>query len=166
MLLIAAVSLSLLGHLSPGTHKPGDAAAAHASRHLYKLGPWLIAVHPDRFAETTTCQLHTADVSLQRDTLIFRVAPEGDTTAAVFRVDSSPPRRVAEAFDTVETHGFFPQRGWVVDPNGGEAALPVSYVSGAKVVAIRVSPKRRPRQFKIGRLPEAEAAAKALGCPI
>ena len=166
MLLTAAISLSLLGHLPHWPHGPGGAAGAHASHHLYKLGPWLIAVHPDRFAGTTTCQLHTTTVRLQRDTLIFRVAPEGDTTAAIFRVDAGPPRRVAEAFDTVEAQGFFPQRGWVVDPNGGEAALPVSYVSGAKVVAIRVSPKQHPRRFQVARLPEAEAAAKALGCPI
>ena len=166
MLLTAAISLSLLGHLPHWPHGPGGAAGAHASHHLYKLGPWLIAVHPDRFAGTTTCQLHTTAVRLQRDTLIFRVAPEGDTTAAIFRVDAGPPRRVAEAFDTVEAQGFFPQRGWVVDPNGGEAALPVAYVSGAKVVAIRVSPKQHPRRFQVARLPEAEAAAKALGCPI
>ena len=166
MLLTAAISLNLLSHQPDGPHGPGRAASAHASRHLYKLGPWLIAVHPDRFAGTTTCQLHTTAVSLQRDTLIFRVAPEGDTTAAIFRVDSGPPRRVAEAFDTVEARGFFPQRGWVVDPNGGEAALPVSYVSGANIVTMRVSPKQRPHRFTVARLPEAEAAAKALGCPI
>lgn len=164
MLLTAAMTLSLLGHHPHDAHQAPDPAAVHASRRTYKLGPWLIAVHPDRFAGTTTCRLHTTDVSLQHDTLIFRVAPEGDTTAAVFRIDSGPPRRVAEAFDTVEAQGFFPQRGWVVDPNGGEAALPVTYVSGASVVAIRVSPKQRPRRFNVARLPEAEAAAKALGC--
>jgi hypothetical protein len=166
MLLIAAVSLGLLGHFPHGSHRPGDAVHAQPSQRLYKLGPWLIAVHPDRFAETTTCQLHTGNVSLQRDTLIFRVAPQGDTTTAVFRIDSGPPHRVAETFDAVEARGFFPQRGWVVDPNGGEAALPVSSVSGARTVAIRVSPKRHPHVFKVARLPEAEAAAKALGCPI
>lgn len=164
MLLTAAVSLSLLSHFPHGAHRPGD--AAHASHHLYKLGPWLIAVHPDRFAGTTTCQLHTGEVSLRRDTLIFRVAPEGDTTRAIFRVDSGPPHRVAETFDAVEAHGFFPQRGWIVDPNGGEAALPVSYVSGARTVAIRVSPWLHPHRFKVARLAEAEAAAKALGCPV
>jgi hypothetical protein len=163
MLLTAAVTLSLLGHVSQWLQEPVD--AAHGSnRNRYKLGPWIIAVHPDKFAGTTSCRVSTRDVSLQRDTLIFRVAPEGDTTAAVFRVDSGPPRHVAEAFDTVEAQGFFPQRGWVVDPNGGEAALPAAYVSAARVVAIRVSPKQHPRRFNIARLPEAEAAAKALGC--
>jgi hypothetical protein len=123
-------------------------------------------VSPDRFAGTTGCRLHTRDVSLQRDTLIFSVVSQGDTTAAVYRVDSGPPRGVAEAFDTVEAHGFFPQRGWLVDPNDGEAALPVSYVTGARSVAIRVSPRRRPRHFNATRLEEAEARAKTLGCPI
>jgi hypothetical protein len=163
MLLTAAVTLSFLSHHPHEAPRAGEPAAAHATR-LYKLGPWLIAVHPDRFAGTTTCQLHTIDVRLRRDTLIFRVAPEGDTTAAVYRVDAGPPHRVAEAFDTVEAHGFFPQRGWIVDPNGGEAALPVSFVSGASVVAIRVSPKQHPRRFNVARLPEAEAAARVLGC--
>ena len=164
MLLTAALSLSLLGQSPDGARHSGDAGHAHAPRSLYKVGPWLIGVHPDPFAGTTTCQVRTTEVSLQRDTLIFRVAPEGDTTAAVFRVDSGPPHRVAETFDAVRAQGFFPQRGWIVDPNGGEATLPVSCVAGASVVAIRVSPKRRPRQFDIARLSEAEAAATALGC--
>ena len=164
MLLTAAMSLSLLSHLPQASHKPGH--DAHAARELYKLGPWYIAVHSDRFAGTTTCQLHTQEVSLQHDILIFRVAQQGDTTAAVFRIDSGQPHRVAETFDIVEAHGFFPQRGWVVDPNGGEAALPVSYVTGAKVVSIRVLPRQRPHQFKVARLAEAEASAIGLGCPI
>jgi len=165
MLLIAAMSLSLLGQSVAGTHRPSKPTVPAHSR-VYKLGPWLIAVIPDRFAGTVGCQVHTRDVSLQRDTLIFRVASEGDTTGAVFRIDSGPPRPVAEAFDTVEAHGFFPQRGWVIDPKGGEAALPASLVSDAQVVAIRVSPNRRPRRFKIARLPEAQAAARGLGCQV
>jgi hypothetical protein len=165
MLLTAAVTLSLLGHVSQWLQEPVD--AAHSSnRNRYKLGPWIIAVHPDRFAGITACQLRTRDISLQRGTLIFRVAPEGDTTATVFRVDSGPPRHVSEAFDTIEARGFFPQRGWIVDPNGGEAALPGSFVSGAKVVTMRVTSKQHPRRFMVGQLAEAEAAARGLGCPI
>lgn len=152
MLLTAAVSLSLLGHL-PTAHP------------AYRVGPWLIERNADGFTGTVGCELHTRDARLQRDTLIFRIAHEGDTTAAVFRVDSGPPRTVAEAFDTVEAHGFFPQRGWILDPKGGEAALPVSYLSGAKAVAIRVWP-RPPRRFDVSRLQEAEAAARAQGCRI
>ena len=166
MLLTAAVSLSLLSRLPQFPHRPARPAAHASQRHLYKLGPWFIAVHPDAFAGTTRCQLHTGEVSLQRDTLIFRVSREGDTTAAVYRIDNGPPRRVAEAFDVLEARGLFPQRGWIIDPNGGEAALPVAYVSGATVVTIRVTPKRRPHRFAVGRLAEAEAAAKGLGCPI
>jgi len=162
MLLTAALSLSLLGQLP---HRP-HGHDAHASRQLYKLGPWYIAVRPDRFAGTTGCQLHTREVSLQRDTLIFRVAPQGDTTGAVFRVDSGPPHRIAETYDAVEARGFFPQRGWIVDPNGGEAALPVAYVAGAKVVTLRVTPRQQPHRFNVARLADAEASAKALGCPI
>jgi hypothetical protein len=163
MLLTTAVSLSLLSHLPQGPPRRTEAAAAHAG--VYKSGPWLIAVNSDRFAGTVGCQVRTRDVSLQRDTLIFRVASHGDTTAAVFRVDSGPPRAVAEAFDAVEARGFFPQRRWVVDPHGGEAALPISCVAGARAVAIRVWPHRA-RNFNVTRLQEAEARAKALGCPI
>jgi hypothetical protein len=152
MLMTAAVSLSLLGHL------PSPAP-------VYKVGPWLIEANADRFTGTVGCELRTRDARLQRDTLIFRVAPGGDTTAAVFRVDSGRARSIAEAFDAVEARGLFPQRGWLVDPNGGEAALPVSYVSGATAVWIRVWP-RRPRRFDVSRLAEAETAARAQGCHI
>jgi hypothetical protein len=164
MLLTTAVALGLLGYLS---QPPGrvDAGSAPARAGVYKQGPWLIAVNPDRFTGTTGCQLHSRDVTLQRGTLVFRVASHGDTTAAVFRVDAGPPRPLAEAFDTLEAHGFFPQRGWLVDPNGGEAALPVSYVTGARAVAIRVWP-HAPRRFDVAGLQEAEAKARALGCAI
>jgi hypothetical protein len=166
MLLIAAMSLSLLGQSDPGPHRPGRPVAVPARARLYQLGPWLIAVTPDRFAGTVGCRVHTRDVSLQRDTLIFRVAAAGDTTGSVFRIDSGPPRPVAEVFDAVEAHGFFPQRGWVIDPNGGEAALPAASVAGARMVAIRVSPGRRPRRFEVARLAEVEAAARGLGCQV
>jgi hypothetical protein len=166
MLLIAAASLSLLSHAPHLAQSHAGTAAQPPAHRLYQLGPWLIAVDRDRFAGATTCQLHSRDVSLRSDALIFRVAPEGDTTGTVFRIDSGPPHRVSEAFDALEAKGLFPQRGWVVDPNGGEAALPASYVSGAAVVTMRVSPKQHPRRFKVSRLTEAEAAARGLGCPI
>ena len=160
------MSLSLLVQAPHRPHGAAESASGSTRHQVYKLGPWLIAVDSDPFAGTVGCRLRTRDVSLERDTLIFRVAHQGDTTAAVFRVDSGPPRRVAEAFDTVQAHGFFPQRGWVVDPHGGEAALPVSYASGANVVAIRVSSNEHPRRFNVARLAESRAAARGLGCPI
>jgi hypothetical protein len=166
MLLTAALMLSLLGQRPPESHAAAAAAIASGHPRRYQLGPWLLAVNPDRFAGTVGCDLHAKDVSLRHDTLVFRLAPQGDTTAAVFRIDAGPPRRVAEAFDTVEAHGFFPQRGWIVDPNGGEAALPVSYLSGARVVAIQAAPREHPRRYDVARLSEIAASARALGCPI
>jgi hypothetical protein len=166
VLLTAVMTLSLITHPSPKSPvKPKTAAhAPHGG--LYKVGPWIIAVRPDPFAGTTTCQLRANGISVQRGALIFRLAAAGDTTATVFRVDSGPPHRIAETFDMAEARGFFPQRGWIVDPNGGEAVLPASYVSGARVVTMRVSRKQQPRRFEVARLAEAEAAAKGLSCPI
>ena len=162
MLLVAALALNLFAYPA---HPPAKPAVAHTVARRYQLGPWIIAVNPDPFTGTVACQIHARDVTLRRDTLIFRVAPGGDTTGTVFRVDLGAARRVSEAFDAVEAHGFFPQRGWIVDPSGGEVALPTSYVSNASVVTMRIARKDHLRWFKVGRLAEAEAGARAAGCP-
>lgn len=162
MLLAAALSLSLFSHW-PYLHGRRDGAPrSHASA---RVGPWRIAVKKDRFSGDVTCSIGARGVSFRRDTLIFRLARAGDATNAVFRVDGGPARPISETFDTVEAHGFFPQRGWILDPQGGEAALPAAVVSRARAVTIRLAPKSHPRQFAIARLAEARAAAAAAGCP-
>lgn len=163
IMLVAAVLINWFGH--PAAHSPPKPAVAHAAAQRYQLGPWIIAVNPDPFTGTVACQIHARDVTLRRDTLIFRVAPGGDTTGTVFRVDLGPAHHVSEAFDTVEAHGFFPQRGWIVDPSGGEVALPTSYVSKASTVTMRIARKDKLRWFKVGQLAAAEAGARAAGCP-
>jgi hypothetical protein len=164
MPLAAALMLSLLGAappppLPPGARPLGRAAQAHAH-----AGPWRIRLKQDRFTGAIGCTIAARDVSLRKDTLIFRLGRGLDTRRADYRLDRGPARPVAEAFAEVENHGFFPERGWILDPNGGEAALPAAYVRGARVITLRAAPGGRPRVFKVGRLAEARAIASAAGC--
>jgi hypothetical protein len=152
MLLTAILTLSLFGQW------PGAQAR---QRHV---GPWRIEMSRDRFAGTLNCSIDARDVTFTRETLIFRVGGGVDTTHSLFRLDSGRPRPVADVFDLVQARGFFPQRGWILDPAGGEVALPAAYVADARRVTIRVSPGSRPRGFRVERLAEARRLAKAAGC--
>jgi hypothetical protein len=162
MLPTAVLVLSLFNPLA-GLSSGQGAHARVAMRHVH-VGAWSVVVARDRFAGTSSCSLDARDVSLHRGTAIFRLGRGLDTTRAVFRLDGGPPREVSEAFDAVEARGFFPERGWIVDPAGGEAALPAAYLSGVRAVTLRVSPKLPPRVFKVAHLDEAIATAQAYGC--
>src|SRR5438874_2826623 len=138
MLLIAALSSMFVG--LPAIHAPHmpnvfgrHAQAAMTVRHA-RVGPWRIAARTDSFGGAVACSVTAHGVSLERQTLIFRVAPRGETTRAVYRIDSAPPHPIADTFDTVQANGFFPQKGWVVDPDGGEAAIPPATVRPAPPV--------------------------------
>jgi hypothetical protein len=167
MLLIAALSLSLFNHLPRLPvlgHARAQARQPYAARLPARVGPWRIEGRLDRFAGTRVCAISADGVSLHRDTLVFRVEARGDTRQALFRIDGGAPRPVADAFDTDEANGVFPQRGWIIDPEGGEAALPAAYASGARMITIRSRVGRRPRHFNIARLDDAVVLAKASGC--
>ena len=167
MLLIAALSLSLFSHLPrlPALgHRRPPAPSAGAPRLPARVGPWRVEGRLDRFSGTRGCAITAAGVSLHRGALLFRVAERGDTRQGVFRVDAGRPRPAAEAFEGVEALGFFPQRGWIVDPQGGESVLPAAYVSGATTVLIRARPGVRTARFKVARLDDAVTLARAAGC--
>ena len=149
MLLIAALSLSLFGH---------------PPRLPARVGPWRIEGLSDRFAGTRACAISAAGVGLHRDFLVFRVERRGDTRQALFRIDGGAPRPVAEAFDAAEDHGFFPQRGWIINPDGGEVVLPAAFAYGARTITIRSRLGRLPRRFNIARLNDAQAIAESAGC--
>jgi hypothetical protein len=163
MLLAAALMLGLFGQpkqpLPPGASPLARAARAHTH-----VGPWRITFAQDRFTGAITCKISAPDISLRRETLIFRLGRGLETTHADFRLDRGPSRPVSTAFAEVEDHGFFPERGWIIDPQGGEVALPAGYVRSARTISLSVGPGRRARTFKVGRLIEAIIEARAAGC--
>jgi hypothetical protein len=163
MLLAAALMLGLFGQPKQPL-PPGAPPLAHAARAHAHVGPWRVILTQDRFTGVITCTVSAPDVTLRRDTLIFHLGRGLETTHADFRLDRGPSRPVSAAFAEVEDHGFFPERGWILDPNGGEVALPVAYVRSARAITLRAGPGRRPRTFKVGRLVEAILEAKVAGC--
>ncbi len=160
MLLTAALALSLFNPLAWMTHP----LSSHPAIRRAHVGAWSIAIARDRFSGTSGCSITGKDVSLHAGTAIFRLTRHGDTTRAVFRLDGGPPRAISDTFDAVQVKGFFPQRGWIVDPDGGEAALPASYLSGIGTVTWRASPKQGLRRIKVVHLDEAIATARVDGC--
>ena len=153
MLLAALALTSVLHH-----HQP------QVTRHRYVTGGWLLTVGHDHFTDALTCSLKTRTMHYRNETLIFHLKRGLETTHAFYKVDDGPAAPVSNAFHEVETHGFFPRRGWVDDPAGGDVALPVSYLRDADRVWIRASTKMAPTVFKVNRLDDALDHARAEGC--
>jgi hypothetical protein len=162
MLIAAALSLSLLMQSSAAI---GGHGAAHETVRHRHIGPWRLEIRRDRFAGAVTCRITARDITLSRETLIFRIAgPERDTTHAVYRIDGGPPHPVSEVFGAVQAHGFFPERGWILNPQGGEVALPAASVTGARRVALRAGERTAPSVYNVSRLGQALRQYDAAGC--
>jgi hypothetical protein len=157
MLAAAALALSLFGSHAKTAAPPAD---VH-----YGVGRWRIDVHRDSFTGRLSCKVHGQDMKVQRNSVIFHLAAGVETTHAWFKIDAAPARPVSDAFAEEEANGYFPMRGWIDDPAGGDVALPVSYFDGAYKVMIRASPKYHPKTFRVTGLAAAVAAAKNAGCP-
>jgi len=154
MLMAAALALSILG--------PGD--QAQVVTQSVKVGDWTAKVRRDQFTAEVSCSLVGRRVSFHRDTLVFHMGRDVDTSQAFFRIDNGPVRSVREPRLENETHGFFLDSGPIGNPSGGEVALPLSTIQGAKKVFVRASPRYQPRAFDLGRFTDALAAAKSAGC--
>ena len=154
MLAAALLALSILGS---GDH-------AQIVTRSVRVGEWTAKVRSEQFTGETSCSLAGRGVSLHRDTLVFHLGRDIDTSQAFFRIDGGPVRSVREPRLENETHGFFLDSGPIANPSGGEVALPLSIIQGAKQVFVRASPRYQPRAFDLGRFAEALAAAKAAGC--
>ncbi len=157
MLLAAALALTSVLH-------PGQPHPAQVKTHHYVTGGWKITVGHDVFTDAIVCSVKTSRMHYRNETVILHIKSGIDTTHAFFKVDDDPARPVSDAFHEVELHGFFPRRGWVDDPVGGDVALPAAYLRDANRVAIRASEKSRPTMFKVSRFGDALDRAKSEGC--
>jgi hypothetical protein len=157
MLLAAALALTSVLH-PLRLHPP------QVTQHRYVSGGWVVTVGHDRFTGALACSLKTRAMHYRNDTLIFHLKRGLETTHAVYRIDDGPPAPVSAAFHEVEAHGFFPRRGWVDDPAGGDVALPASYLHDVRYVWIRASTATRPVAFKVNRFDDALDHARAEGC--
>jgi hypothetical protein len=157
MLLAAALVLSSVLH-------PGQPHPPQVKQHHYETGGWRLTVGHDVFTDSIVCTLKSRSMHYRNETLIFHLKRGLETTHAYFKIDDEPARPVSDAFHDVETHGFFPRRGWVDDPAGGDVALPAAYVHDATRISIRASPKSSPRLFKVSRFGDALDRARSEGC--
>jgi hypothetical protein len=102
---------------------------------------------------------------VRNQSVIFEMGSGVETTHSVYRIDLGQPHAVSDGFTEVENNGIFPERGFIDDRNGGETVLPLHYLTGARHVWIRATPKRKPIDFDVSRLGQALAVARARGCP-
>lgn len=141
--------------------------AHHAQlvKRTYHLRAWTTVVRHDTFTDAVTCTLAAPRMRYRAATLIFHLRNGLETTHAVFRVDDGPPAPVAAAFHGLEARGFFPRRGWIDNPAGGDVALPAAYVRGARRIWIRATPRLPPTVYDVSRFDDALDRARDAGCP-
>lgn len=157
----------LLLALSIWTH-PHDGVLDFASKYNVRRGhvqTWRWEVWKDRFTGVTSCRLQTRRMDVRRGVVIFNVARGTDTTHATFRIDSAAARPVSDVFPQVQKRGVFPERGWIEDRAGGEVAMPMEMVDGARDIAIRTGPRSLIRVYDVRYIGSALSALKAGGCP-
>lgn len=135
------------------------------AKRVYHVRAWTLVVDHDKFTDQVTCSLYGRRMRYLSGALVFHLRDGVETTHAVFRADDGEPTAVAQAFHQLEGEGYFPRRGWIDRVAGGDVALPPAYVSGARKVWIRASPRQPPSVFDLGDFDEALDRAQDLGCP-
>jgi hypothetical protein len=151
MIAAAYFALSLLA---------GQTTTVH--RHV---GGWTIKATTDRFTKAVTCSMTKGRVAFRQDVLIFHLSRLTDTSDAYFRVDAGPVRSVREATYDDQRRGYYRDGGSLANPSAGEVALPSFYVTGAKWVYVRETPRNELSWFDVSRFAEALALARTMKCP-
>ena len=140
-----------------------DAPQTHTV-HRHVSG-WTVRVTTDRFTKGVSCSVSKGKVRFQGDVLIFHLGEYADVTNAMFRVDGGPVRSVHEATYDDQRRGYYRKDGPLENPSGGEVALPSFYVTGAKWVYIRETPRDYLSWFDVSHFTDALALARSEGCP-
>ena len=161
MIIAAALAIALSGHANrfhrhPPVQRPPRVQVV--KRHFTVAG-WSLRTYRDTFTGTLSCSLATKTMRFRRDALIFASAPLATPPTPMFESTARRPGRSPKG-SARSRRGVLPRRGWIDDPAGGDVALPVSWLKGAKQVDIRASWATRPRRFDVSRLAEALAAAR------
>jgi hypothetical protein len=140
-----------------------DAPQTHTVRH--HVAGWTVKVTADRFTKGVSCAVSKGKVAFRNDVLIFHLHDYADTSDAMFRVDGGPVRSVHEATYEDQRRGYYRSGGPLENPSGGEVALPSFYVTGAKWVYIRETPRDYLSWFDVSHFADALALARSLNCP-
>jgi hypothetical protein len=149
-------------------------AAAYLALHLLAgqtttvhrhVGGWTVKATTDRFTKGVTCSMTKGRVEFRKDVLIFHLGGLADTSDAYFRVDTGPVRSVREATFDDQRRGYYRNGGSLANPSAGEVALPSFYVTGAKWVYIRETPRNDLSWFDVSRFADGLVLARTLNCP-
>ena len=159
MSMIAVALAFHMFHAGPSSH-------LRVVTHRGDVHGWHWTTIYDRFAGKVSCKLAGHDMRVQSMSVIFKLDHDFDTTHAIYRIDLGLPHPVSDAFQEDQKNNIFPERGWIVDRNGGEAVLPLSYLTNAREVWIRSTPKSKQHHFDVSRLPQVLAVLKSKYCPV
>jgi len=151
MIAAALLALTLFGHPQ----------VRETTRHV---GGWTLRIDKDAFTGQASCWIGKQDIEFQRDSLVFHLGHETDTSDAYFRVDDGAVRSVRETTLEDERRGVYRNGGPLENPSGGLVALPAPDLAGARRVYIRATPRHMPRVFDVSRLADVLAAGDRAGC--
>jgi hypothetical protein len=155
MIVATALAIALFGH----------PRAQPVVTRQYRKDHWNLTVVSDGFTGKTTCSIHARHVVIHRNTAIFSLGGGVDTNAVEIRIDGAGARSAADLAAENARNGVFPERGWVENPSGGDVAVPLSLMRGARHVYIRASQTGKIRTFTVGPLDYVLQSAAAFGCP-
>lgn len=166
MLIPVLALFGLFHHAQPKAGPPPRPVKTYEER----FGAWRADYHQDAFTGGLTCTVFAgrtprhADVSLDRDRLVFHFPDRIETRDAWFRADDGPPRSAAA--NLLPKLYRYSRVANVDSGTGGLVFIPAAAVAGARDVDIRPNAAAGVRRFDLSRLPDTLAAARARGCPV
>ena len=125
---------------------------------------WVLDTKRDRFTGVIACRLLRDHMSYEGDAVVFRFAPDVDTSQAFYKVDRGPAQSVAAEALKPPYVGLGADSGDVANPSGGLVRIPFSRLRGARLVFIETHRYSLPTRFKIDGLEAAIHASAGAGC--
>lgn len=135
----------------------------------YLIPAWHIDVTHDKFTGETRCRVYQGKrkkplVAYAQGVLTFQFARRLDTTKASFQLDSGAVQPWTSIYPQIIATGARVRGKSLGNPTEGQVMLPVSILTGAHVVTIRPTPRKKPRTFSVGGFSDALSSGIAQGC--
>lgn len=166
MLIPVLALFGLFHHAQPKAGPPPRPVKTYEER----FGAWRADYHQDAFTGGLTCTVFAgrtprhADVSLDRDRLVFHFPDRIETRDAWFRADDGPPQSAAA--NLLPKLYRYSRVANVDSGTGGLVFIPADSLGRARYVDIRPNAGERPRRFDLSGLPLALQGARARGCQV
>ena len=164
-MLVAALALfGLFHHAQPKAGPPPRPVKTYEER----FGAWRVDYQQDAFTGGLSCMVfggrtpRHAEVSVDRDRLVFHFPDRVETRDAWFRADDGPPQSAAA--NLLPKLYRYSRVANVDSGTGGLVFIPTEAVTQVRYVDIRPNAGARVRRFDMTGFAPALAAAQTRGC--